>query len=208
MAGLWEAFEARFKPNYGQSLIAQLAEDAGGAKNDKRYFVASRENAIAYQRALNAWDMGIAGAERPHELKRDRQAKALLIPRSVAEKAGFFPTGTNEPEPTMTAAAVPVAEPIAVSPPEPTMTMAAAPETNPEPIAVPEPRMTTAAVTVPNQPDLGTWDDEPKPLPDEDLEAMRTTIKGNPKAADGFKPLVPRSQWKQAGIEEVELCAA
>ncbi len=193
LSSLWETFEARFKPNYGQSLIAQLAEDAGGAKNQKRYFVASKENAIAYQRALNQWEMGIAGAERPHELKRDRQAKALLVPRSVAEKAGFYPTAESRDEP------------IAVSHNEPTVTTAAAP--TPEPIAIPQPTV-TAAVIPPNQPDLGTWGDEPAPWADQDLYDARSTIQKNPTAAATFKPIIPRSQWKQAGIMEVEPCAA
>ena len=107
MPGLWEAFEARFKPNYGQSLIAQLAKDAGGAKNDKRYFVSSRDNAMAYQRALNAWEMGLAGSQAPTPLKRDRQARALLIPRLVAEKAGFFST-EDAPEPEQVIEPLPV----------------------------------------------------------------------------------------------------
>ena len=124
MASLWDAFELRFKPNYGQSLIAQLAEDVGGLKNDKRYFVASRDNAMAYQKALNACEMGLAGAHLPTAPKRDRQAKALLIPRSVAEKAGFFPTEEDQGQPIEisqahpTASAAPAPEPI-VTPPQP-----------------------------------------------------------------------------------------
>jgi Domain of unknown function (DUF3854) len=91
MSSVWETFEERFKPNYGQSLIAQLAENAGGLKNQKRYFVASRDNAIAYQRALNTWEMNPGGAAKPEELKRNRQAKALLIPRAMVATVGFFP---------------------------------------------------------------------------------------------------------------------
>ena len=125
MGSVWDTFEARFKPNYGQSLIAQLAEDSGGLKNDKRYFVASRDNAMAYQKALNACEMGLAGAHPPMAPKRDRQAKALLIPRSVAEKAGFFPTEEDQGQsieilqshPT---AAAPAPEPIATPPQPPT----------------------------------------------------------------------------------------
>ena len=122
LPGIWDAFEARFKPNYGLSLIAKLAEDAGGIKNAKRYFVSSRDNAQAYQRALTQWVMGIAGSEQPQELKRDRAAKALLIPRSVAEKAGFFPTPEGQDEPTADPVVVPTAtpeptpEPIAATP--------------------------------------------------------------------------------------------
>ena len=182
LSSLWETFEGRFKPNYGQSLIAQLAEDAGGSKNQKRYFVASRENAIAYQRALNNFEMGIAGSQAPCSLKRDRQAKALLIPRSVAEKAGFFPSCTEDPEPTVTAAV--------------------------EPIAATQPEPTAAAVTVTVQPDLGPWEPD-KPLWEEsDLADARLTIKADPNSVETFKPMIPRSQWKQAGITEVELCAA
>jgi hypothetical protein len=104
---IWEQFEARFKPNYGKSLVAQLAEDAGGAKNQKRYFVGSRDSAIAFHRALNEFQMGLRN-DRPGEPKRDRQAKALLIPRSVAAAAGFFPTAENSAtEATAVAASTP-----------------------------------------------------------------------------------------------------
>ena len=124
MGSLWEAFELRFKPNYGQSLISQLAENAGGAKNDKRYFVDTRENSLAYQRALNASDMGLAGAHSPIEPKRNRQAKALLIPRSVAEKAGFFSTEEDQGQPIEISqshtTAAPAPEPIATPPQPPT----------------------------------------------------------------------------------------
>jgi hypothetical protein len=94
LGSLWEQFESRFKPNYGEALVSQLAEDAGGAKNQKRYFVGSRDSAIAFQRALNEFHMGLRN-DRPTEPKRDRQAKALLIPREVAAAAGFFPTEEN-----------------------------------------------------------------------------------------------------------------
>ena len=145
MAGLWDAFEARFKPNYGLSLVAQLAEDAGGAKNIKKYFVSSRDNALAYQRALTQWEMRIAGSEMPRELKRDRQGKALLIPRSVAEKAGFFPTSEEQEEP------------IAVPTPEPTVTaVASSQEPIPESIANP-PQPPTAEIPT------GNWETEPSP---------------------------------------------
>jgi len=138
MGSLWDAFELRFKPNYGQSLIAQLAENVGGLKNDKRYFVASRDNAMAYQKALNACEMGLAGAHPPTAPKRDRQAKALLIPRAVAEKAGFFPTEEDQ------------GQPIEISQPHTT----AAPA--PEPIATPSQPPTAGIPT-------GNWEPDPTP---------------------------------------------
>ena len=195
LSSLWETFEGRFKPNYGQSLIAQLAEDAGGAKKQKRYFVASRDNAIAYHRALNAWEMGIAGSEKPMEPKRDHQASAIIIPRSVAEKAGFFPTSGDHEEPIAT-------------PPQPELTLTTAAAPTPEPIEVRQ-LETTTAVTDPTPPDLGALEsDEPTPWNQKDLADARSTIKADPKTVETFKPMIPRSQWKQAGIAESELCAA
>ena len=195
LSSLWETFEGRFKPNYGQSLIAQLAEDAGGAKKQKRYFVASRDNAIAYHRALNAWEMGIAGSEKPMEPKRDHQASAIIIPRSVAEKAGFFPTSGDHEEPIAT-------------PPQPELTLTTAAAPTPEPIEVRQ-LETTTAVTAPTQPDLGAWEsNEPIPWNQKDLADARSTIKADPNSVETFKPMIPRSQWKQAGIAESELCAA
>lgn len=138
MGSLWDAFELRFKPNYGQSLIAQLAENAGGAKNDKRYFVSTRENSLAYQRASNASDMGLAGAHPPIAPKRDRQAKALLIPRSVAEKAGFFPTEEDQGQP------IEIPQSHTTAPPAP------------EPIE-------TLPQTLPAGSPTGNWEPEPMP---------------------------------------------
>ena len=140
---------------------------------------------MAYQRALNAWEMGLAGSQAPTPLKRDRQARALLIPRLVAEKAGFFST-EDAPEPEHPRAAAPQPEP---------------------PIATPYPEP-MAAVTVPSQPDLGTWEMEPNPWEESELDEARSTIQGDPTAAGTFKPLIPRSQWKRAGIVEDERCAA
>lgn len=132
MAGLWDVFEGRFKPNYGQSLVAKLAEDAGGIKNDKRNFVDTKDNAVAYQKAMNAWRMGIAGSQEPGELRRDRQAKVLLIPRAVAEKAGFFPAPeSTETEPATTNV---VSEPIATDPVEYEVEPAIETQVNPESI--------------------------------------------------------------------------
>ena len=189
MAGIWDTFEARFKPNYGKDLVEKLAEVEGGSKNQKRYFVASRDNAMAYQKALNAWDMGLAGTHPPTALKRDRAAKSLLIPRSVAEKAGFFPT-EDTPETEQPTAAAPT--------PEPTR----------EPIAVPQPE-STSAVKVPNQPDLGKWEpDGPSLLSEDHLEQYRAEIQKDPSSVDIWKPHIPQSQWNQVGILEDERCAA
>ena len=131
---IWDSFEARFKPNYSIPLIKQMAEKDGGERNYNANFVASRDTAIAFQKALDAWEMGTAGSHAPIPPKRDRQVRSLLIPRSVAQKAGFFPT---EPRP----------EPIA----EPT------PEPSPEPIAVPTPEPEpTESVAV----DHVLWDED------------------------------------------------
>ncbi len=160
-------------------MVAQLAEDAGGKRNIKRDFVSTKDRAISYQRALTNYEMGIAGSQTPTPLTRDRQAKALLIPRSIAEKAGFFPRPENQPPATTP---------------------------NLDPIATPHPK-TTAAVTI--QSNLGTWEtDEPAPWLDSDLHDARSTIQNDPTAAENFKCLIPRSQWKQVGIKEVESCAA
>jgi len=180
MAGIWKIFEDRFKPNYSKNLVENLAEEKGGLKNDKRYFVASRDTAKAFQKALADWEMGIAGSHAPVTPKRDRAAKSLLIPRSIAEKAGFFPT---EPSP----------EPIAV--PEP------------EPIAVPTPEPEpTTSVTV----DLtGEWREVDDVLwPQDAIDDARQTIQNDPATVCEFKKLVPRSQWGLAGITMDGRCAA
>ena len=158
MGSLWDAFELRFKPNYGQSLIAQLAENVGGAKNDKRYFVSTRENSLAYQRALNNSDMGLAGAHPPIEPKRNRQAKALLIPRAVAEKAGFFPTEEDQGQP--------------IEIPQPHTTAAPAPE----PIVTP-PQTLTAGIPT------GNW--EPEPMPQSTPKQIWTPTHRTPDGKEG-----------------------
>jgi hypothetical protein len=110
MDSVWEQVEDRFSPNYGKSLIAQLAEDAGGKRNVPKYFVDTKAHALEYQRLLNHWAMvtgksresgdgAVTVSDRPTEPKRDRPAKALLIPRDVAESAGFYPRrGGEDPD--------------------------------------------------------------------------------------------------------------
>jgi hypothetical protein len=96
LPSVWETFSTRFKPNYGSSLIAALCEGVGGVKNVNAKFVESRDNCISYERALNIWIMGTGGTEAPQLLTRGKTNKSLLIPRAIAEKAGFFTSNDAE----------------------------------------------------------------------------------------------------------------
>ena len=195
LPGIWGQYQSRFNPNYSQQSLEQLIEGRGGAKGLNRRFVETKQECIDFKRALNAWEMEGSELRCPVAPKKTKTRKALIIPRVIAAAAGFSSNSDDHEEPIAT-------------PPQPELTLTTAAAPTPEPIEVRQ-LETTTAVTAPTQPDLGAWEsNEPIPWNQKDLADARSTIKADPKSVETFKPMIPRSQWKQAGIAESELCAA
>jgi hypothetical protein len=96
MPSVWESFNARFAPGYGSAIVAALAVEGGGRKNTNVRMVRHRDSVLAYQKALNNWEMHLG--DKPTPLNRDGNPKCLLIPKSIAAKCGFFGGGDSEPE--------------------------------------------------------------------------------------------------------------
>ena len=80
VAGVWDAFKSRFKPNYDLRILSQAAIEVGGRKNKSVRFVDSKENSKRQEARLADWEMGVGGGTAPTALQKNRVAKALLIP--------------------------------------------------------------------------------------------------------------------------------
>ncbi len=149
LPSIWGGFQSRFNPNYSQQSLEQLIEGRGGSKSKVRRFVGTKQECADFKKALNLWEMGTGGNVAPLEPKKTENRKSVIVPRVIAEAAGFSNQDVIEPEqPTAAPMAAPIAEP------EPTIT-AKAP--TPEPIATPPQ----------NGIPLGTWEHDatssPKP---------------------------------------------
>ena len=141
--------------------------------------------------------MQASEARGPAAPKKTENRKSIIVPRTIAAAAGFSSDcgESDENLPTIDA-------------PAPTNDPTLESLVKPPGMGRIIPQPTTPVVFTSPLP-VGTWEaDGPDPWAESDLDDARISIQNNPTAEDNFKPLIPRSQWKQAGILEVELCAA
>jgi hypothetical protein len=197
LPGIWGGFQSRFNPNYSQQSLEQLIEGRGGAKGAVRRFVGTKQECVDYRKAVNVWEMQASEARGPAAPKKTENRKSIIVPRTIAAAAGFSSDcgESDENLPTIDAPAPTN---------DPTLESLAKPPGMGR--IIPQP--TTPVVFTSPLP-VGTWEaDGPDPWAESDLDDARISIQNNPTAEDNFKPLIPRSQWKQVGIKEDERCAA
>jgi len=197
LPGIWGGFQSRFNPNYSQQSLEQLIEGRGGAKGAVRRFVGTKQECVDYRKAVNVWEMQASEARGPAAPKKTENRKSIIVPRTIAAAAGFSSDcgESDENLPTIDA-------------PAPTNDPTLESLVKPPGMGRIIPQPTTPVVFTSPLP-VGTWEaDGPDPWAESDLDDARISIQNNPTAEDNFKPLIPRSQWKQVGIKEDERCAA
>jgi hypothetical protein len=111
MGGVWPLFDQKYRPNYGQETIRNLAESAGGKRSENAKFVGSKDQWNDYlracfeaERATSDSDLAhpSSGAPRvPKAPKKSAGIKSVWIPIEVVKKlTGWDPLADDYSGPT------------------------------------------------------------------------------------------------------------